>query len=104
MVRKRSNSRSMAQAITTSNFPAAGVLEHGVETRPLAPALGTADTGIPVDLDHLPAAPLGHLPELEDLVLDGLCVRRHPHIKGGALLLGHDLMSPGPGARYSTSF
>jgi hypothetical protein len=38
----------------------------------LVSALGTADVGIPVNLDHLPAAALGHLAELADLVLDCL--------------------------------
>jgi len=56
----------------------------------LVPALGSADAGIPIDLDDLPAAALGDLPELADLDFDGLRISRDPDIECGSLWFGHD--------------
>src|SRR5215831_11824546 len=92
MVSKRSMrdrpTRSMAQAMTTSNLPATGI-EHGVEPWPLVPALGTADASILVDLDDLPDAALCDRPKLADPVLDGLRISRDPHVERGSLWFGH---------------
>src|SRR5262249_11783118 len=52
---------------------------------PFAPLM----PGIPIDLDNLPAAALGDLPKLADLVLDGLRVCRDPDIERGSLWFGH---------------
>ena len=59
----------------------AGVLEHRVEPRALVSALGAADAGIRVDMDHGPSPPLGDLAELADLVVDGLLVGGDAHVE-----------------------
>jgi hypothetical protein len=50
-----------------------------VEAGPLVPALGSTDASILVDLDDLPAAALGDLPKLANLVFDGLRISRDSH-------------------------
>src|SRR5215471_16711998 len=52
--------RSMAQAMTMSNFLRLASFSMASRLRPLISALGTTDAGIPVDLDHLPATALSH--------------------------------------------
>ena len=59
----------------------AGILEQRIEAGPLLSSLSAADAGIAVDLRHVPAAVLGDLRELTDLVLNRLVVRRHPHVE-----------------------
>ena len=61
------------------------ILEHLVEARAPVTALGTADTGIVILRDDLPAPPFGDLPQGGDLVLDGLLVGGNPDIDGSAL-------------------
>jgi hypothetical protein len=77
--------------------PAAGVLEHPVEPRPVSPPLAAADAGIAVDFDHLPSAALGDLAQLDFLVLDGLLVGADAQIKRGAAC--HSLI-PSPNERF----
>src|SRR5262249_46592436 len=64
------------------------ILEHLVEAWTPIAALRAADASIVILLDHLPAAPLGDLPQNGDLVLDGLLVGGNPNVNCGALL--HD--------------
>src|SRR6185295_1236104 len=52
----------------------AGILGQAIEAWPLIPSLSAANAGIAVDLGHLPAAALGDLPELANLVLNRLVV------------------------------
>jgi hypothetical protein len=59
----------------------AGIFEQRIEAGPLLSSLGAADAGIALDLGHLPPAALGDLPELANLVLNRLVVRRHPHVE-----------------------
>ena len=65
-------------------FAPACVLQHGIEATPAVSALGAADTGIPVNVDNLPAAALGDLGKLADLFLDRLVVRAHSHVQRGS--------------------
>src|SRR5262249_58658462 len=71
-------------------LPPVGVLEQGIKTRPSISPLGAGYTGIGINLDDLPATPLGDLPKLTDLVLYGLPVRADSHIQRRALC--HDLV------------
>ena len=57
--------------------PTAGVLEHFVQPWPLVPPLGAADAGVVILLYDLPAAAIGDLAQLPDLVLDRLLVGRY---------------------------
>src|SRR6516225_7435795 len=66
-------------------LPPAGVLEHGIESRPSVSSLGARDACIAVDLHDVPTAPPGHLPKLADLILHRLCVGAHPHVQRCAL-------------------
>src|SRR5262249_39784488 len=72
-----------------------GVVQHGVEARALVATLSARDAGIAIDFDHVPASPPSDLSELADLVLDGLVIGAHPHIKRGALDLGGHDAAPG---------
>ena len=64
----------------------AGVVQHGVEARPLVPALRPADPLVLVDFDHHPLAQLGNLAQLRHLALDRLLVGGgHAHVDRRAL-------------------
>jgi hypothetical protein len=54
-------------------------------SRPFRASLGAADAGIVVNLDHLPAAALGDLPKLAQLVLDRLVIGAYAGIDRGTL-------------------
>jgi hypothetical protein len=49
--------------------------------------LGATDAGVAINLDHLPAATLGNLVELADLVLDRLRVCADSHMQCSPLHL-----------------
>jgi hypothetical protein len=51
-------------------FASARLLQHAVKARPLVPDLSPTDAGVPVNRDYFPAAALGNLAELADLVLN----------------------------------
>jgi hypothetical protein len=58
-----------------------------VQARPSVSALGAADASVPVDLHDFPAAALGNLAKLADLILDGLRICADSHVKRGLLHL-----------------
>jgi hypothetical protein len=64
-------------------FAPTGVRQHEIEAWPLVSALGAADAGVAIDLDHLAAAALGDLGEFVDLVLKRLVVCADAHIQRG---------------------
>src|SRR4029077_13123951 len=69
--------------------PPTGVLQHGIEAGSSVAPLGARDARVVVDLDYLPATPLGHLPKLADLIFHGLGVGGDPNIERCTLCLGH---------------
>jgi hypothetical protein len=58
------------------------VMEARASVSPLCPR----DTGITVDLHHIPATPLGHSPKLANLIFHRLCVGADPHVQRRALV------------------
>jgi hypothetical protein len=57
---------------------------QGVELRPLFATFGTADAVVLVDLDHIPARPLGDLPQFAFLVGRGLIDCTDPQVDRSA--------------------
>src|SRR5215467_426235 len=66
-------------------FPPAVVREHGIEAMPSVSSLSPRDAGVAVDLNHIPATPLGDLAKLADLIFHRLSVRADPHVQRRAL-------------------
>src|SRR6202008_509165 len=81
------SARLSEQALTTL-----ATRSHGIEAGPSVAPPGARDARVVVDLDYLPATPLGHLPKLADLIFHGLCVRGDPNVKRCTLCLGHRLV------------
>ena len=63
----------------------AGILEHRVKARALVAPLGAADAGVAVGRDHGPAPALCDLPELLELVVDGLVIGADADVERSAL-------------------
>src|SRR6266436_7596841 len=76
-------------------FPAASVIEHGIEARTLLTVLGTRDAVVVIDVDDVPTTALCYLPERKHLVLCRLIVGGNASVDRDALHLGYPLSGCG---------
>ena len=72
----------------------AGILEHRVKARALVAPLGAADAGVAVGRDHGPAPALCDLPELLELVVDGLVIGADADVERSALCRLRQVVEP----------
>jgi hypothetical protein len=77
-----------AVSISFSNLRRLASFSMRSRPGPSVSALGAADAGVAVNLDHFPASVRGDLAEFMDLVLDRLVVGADSHVQCSPLRLG----------------